>query len=55
MYLMMPTPWVKYLDIVDEYTGWTPMDFDKKFFNSYGVNPTYHAASAFAGGTIIIE
>jgi hypothetical protein len=51
---MMPTPWIHTLDLVDEFTGWTPNDFYYKFYDAYGAYPTYQAASSFASGLVVM-
>jgi hypothetical protein len=51
---MMPTNWVKSLQLVDEYTGWTPLEFANIFYTNYNYYPTYHAVTAFSAGEILM-
>jgi hypothetical protein len=51
---MMPTPWVKTSRLFDNYTGWTPAEFAEKYYDSYGSYPSYHSASAFSGGEVLM-
>ncbi len=50
----MPTPWDKSLDIVDEFTGWTPRQFYDMFYDSFGEPPSYHAPCAFSNGIMLM-
>ena len=54
VYVMMPTPWDKSLDLVDQFTGWTPKKFYDIFYNSFGEAPSYHAPSAFSNGLMLM-
>jgi hypothetical protein len=54
-HIMMPAVWVDTLEIVDEYTGWTPAEFSSIFEDNYGVEPTFYATGAFAGGLILMD
>jgi hypothetical protein len=51
---MMPTVWEKSVQLMDKYTGWTPMEFTEIFKDAYGYSPTYHAANAFSSGEILM-
>jgi hypothetical protein len=53
--LMMVTAWEKSVQLVDRYTGWTPMQFNDKFYEAYGDYPSYHAVNAFSGGEILMD
>jgi hypothetical protein len=52
---MMPTVWEKSVQLIDKYTGWTPLQFSEMFKDAYGYSPTYHAANAFNAGEILMD
>jgi ABC-type branched-subunit amino acid transport system substrate-binding protein len=52
---MMPTPWVETIDIVDEFTGWTPQQFSDYYERNFGVQPRYQAVSAFAATLVLMS
>jgi hypothetical protein len=52
--IMMPSPWSDSLEIVDQYTGWTPQNFSDKYYSKFQATPSYYAAGAFADAEILI-
>jgi ABC-type branched-subunit amino acid transport system substrate-binding protein len=51
---MMPTMWDKSLDLVDSFTGWTPVEFVDIFYRNYGFIPSYVAVACFAAAEAIL-
>jgi hypothetical protein len=51
---MMPTPWDKSLNLMDNYTGWTPSEFSQKYKDAYGREPSYLVASSFSSAEVIM-
>jgi hypothetical protein len=52
---MMQTVWEKSLQFTDKYTGWTPMQFDEKFQEAFGISPSHHTVNAFSSGEILMD
>lgn len=53
-YTITSVSWSSELNQTCQYTGWSSRDFSDQFRHRFGVNPTYHAASAFASSLILM-
>ena len=48
-YILGVTPWISTVNTVDHYVGWTSSEFAERFVASFNTEPSYAAASSFAG------
>ena len=53
-YILGVTPWVPTVNTVDEFVGWTAVEFQRRFKATFNNEPSYRAASAFAAIEILI-
>lgn len=54
-YLFDSTFWAPLESIKCEITGWTAAEFYSIYLSKFGMYPTYHAASAFAGCLVLYD
>jgi ABC-type branched-subunit amino acid transport system substrate-binding protein len=54
-YMIGVTPWDKSLNSTDNLSNWTSATFDDLFMKFSGGSPTYHAASAAASLSILVQ
>jgi hypothetical protein len=48
-YMLGITSWLSTVNTVDKFVGWSAEEFRLNFLTTFSVEPTYMAASAFAG------
>lgn len=49
------TPWSSRNPIQCDYTGWTAQEFSDRYYDRYGIDPTYNAAAYFAAGLVLYD
>ena len=54
-YVLGATPWSEYSTTPDDLAGWSAATFNKRYVDAFKMQPSYHAASTFAGGTLLVH
>jgi ABC-type branched-subunit amino acid transport system substrate-binding protein len=54
-YVLGATPWSEHSTTRDQFAGWSAADFNKRYVDAFKSPPSYHAASTFAGGTLLVN
>lgn len=54
-YVFALAPWASTSKIYDQYTSWTAADFERRYQETFGSDPTYMSAASFANGEILLS